>query len=256
MRIAAAIVATPETSANAPNTAINADRPTFGQMRMTTANAIASAPRNAVTFQMWASACSPSFRCVSRFISLLLSLQLRGQFGGLLFELLACRRHALPLLRPGVAGGSTRLREPLVDRQAAGADGADRRLGLLACLPGLRRNARLQPLEVVVPAAELSLDGVRERRPVVGDVCRHRMLGNDEPRLQPAELLLDLVGSRTRRGCDRCLLVVECVEVTLDPQSLRGGVHLRERLQPLDPAAELGKLVLDCGCAHSSLLFV
>ena len=59
---APAIVETPETSAKAPNSAISVARPMFGQMRMTTAKAIASAPRRAVVFQMWASSCSPSLQ--------------------------------------------------------------------------------------------------------------------------------------------------------------------------------------------------
>jgi hypothetical protein len=38
--------------------------------------------------------------------------------------------------------------------------------------------------------------------------------------------------------------------MTLHPRSLRFGVQLRERLQPVDPAADLRKLVLDRGRAH------
>jgi hypothetical protein len=44
------IVAAPETSAYALKSAISALRPMFGQMRVMTANAIARAPRGAVTF--------------------------------------------------------------------------------------------------------------------------------------------------------------------------------------------------------------
>jgi hypothetical protein len=75
---APAIVVSPETSAKAPKSAISVARPMFGQMRMTTAKAIAIAPRNAVTFQMWVSSCSPSCSCVSGFMSVFLSVELRG----------------------------------------------------------------------------------------------------------------------------------------------------------------------------------
>ena len=91
-----------------------------------------------------------------------------------------------------------RLRETVVDRDPFGADVGDRRLGLLARVPRLRRGRRLQPLEVGVPAAELVLDGGRERRPVVGDVCDHRVLGDGEPRLQLPELLVDARRARSR----------------------------------------------------------
>ena len=149
------------------------------------------------------------------------SLELRRQLVGLLFELVASRGDVVPLLLPGAVDGVARLHEALVDRDPARADLADRRLGLLARLPRLRRGARLQPLEVRVPAAELVLDGGRERRPVVGDVCGQRMLGDGEPRPQLPELLLDLVGSLADRGADGCLLLVQCVEVTPDSRSLR-----------------------------------
>ncbi len=68
----------PETSAYAPNSAISDVRPMFGQTRTTTAKAIASTPRSAVVFQMWASTCSPSCTCVCGFMSVFLSVELRG----------------------------------------------------------------------------------------------------------------------------------------------------------------------------------
>ena len=62
-----------------------------GQMRMTTANAIANAPRSAVVFQMWASARSPSCSCVSRFMSCSFQFNVADSSVGLVFELVASR---------------------------------------------------------------------------------------------------------------------------------------------------------------------
>ena len=123
----------------------------------------------------------------------------------------------VPLLVPGAVDVLARLREAVVDGDPLGADVGDRRLGPLARIPGLRRGRRLQPLEVGVPAAELVLDGGRERRPLVGDVCDQRVLGDGEPRPQLPELLLDLVGRLAGRGQDGCLLPVQRVEVPPDP---------------------------------------
>jgi hypothetical protein len=149
-----------------------------------------------------------------------------------------------------VAGCVTRLRQALVDLDPAAADVANRRLGPLARLPRLLRDARLQPLEVVVPPAQLRLDGRREARPVVGEVCGDRMLGDDEPRSQLRELLLDFVGSVADGVADGRLLLPHDVEVTADARSLRAGGRALERPQPIDPAANLGKLLLDRGRAH------
>src|SRR5581483_3391581 len=63
------IVVSPETSAYAPKSASRAVRPMLGQTRMTRANAIATAPRTAIAFQMRASVRSPSCSWASRFIS-------------------------------------------------------------------------------------------------------------------------------------------------------------------------------------------
>ena len=107
-----------------------------------------------------------------------------------------------PRFARAVAGGVARLREPLVDRDPAAADITDRSLRLLARLPRLRRDTRLQPLEVRVPAVELPFDGVGEGLPVVGEIRDHRVLGNGDPRRQLPELRLDLVRSTPCRGCD------------------------------------------------------
>ena len=143
---------------------------------------------------------------------------------------------------------SARLCEAVVDRDSPGADVGDRRLGPLARVPVLRRGRRLQPLEVGVPAAELVLDGARERRPLVGDVCDDRVLGDGEPRLQLPELLVELVGREP--ATDGCLLPAQRVEVAADSRAVRSGTGLRECLQPVDPAADLRKLVVDRGRAH------
>ena len=134
----------------------------------------------------------------------------------LLFELVARCADVVPLLVPGAVDVLARLCEPVVDRDPSCADVGNRRLGPLARVSVLRRGGRLQPLEVGVPAAELVLDGGRERRPFVGDVCDHRVLGDGEPRLQLPELLVDLVGILGGRDEDGCLLPVQRVEVSAD----------------------------------------
>jgi hypothetical protein len=121
------------------------------------------------------------------------------------------------LLVPGAVDALARLCETVVDRDQLGADVGNRRLGLLAGPPRLRRGPRLLPLEVGVPAAELVLDGGRERCPLVGDVCEQRVLGDGEPRPHLPEFLLDLVGCLAGRGQNGCLLPVQRVEVPPDP---------------------------------------
>ena len=124
------------------------------------------------------------------------------------------------------------------------ADLGDGRLGLRSRVPCLRRDARLQPLEVGVPGVELCLDGDDERRPIAGDVRTERMLGNVDPRPQPLELVLDLARSLASRGAHGRLRIAQCVEVASNPRQTAG---LRARLHAVDAAADLGQLVFDRG---------
>ena len=74
------------------------------------------------------------------------------------------------------------------------------------------------------------LDGLGERRPVVGDVRGQRLLGDVEPRLQLPELLVDLVGGLANGREYRRLLPPDGVDVTPDPRVLRDLAG--EGLQP------------------------
>ena len=155
----------------------------------------------------------------------------------LLLELVARRGDAFALVLPGVVGAVARVLEVLVDGDAVRADLGDGRLGLRSRGPCLRRDARLQPFEVGVPAVELCLDGGDERRPIAGDVRTERVLGNVDPRPQPLELLLDLARSLAGRGAYGRLRIVQCLEMASNPRQTAG---LRARLDAVDAPADLG----------------
>ena len=129
------MLATPETSANAPNSAISAVRPMSGQMRMTTANAIASSAAQRRDLPDASQLPLAFLQLCFQVHVLLLSLQVRRQFVGLLFELVASRADAGSSARARRRRHRACLRKAVVDRDPSGADVGDRRLGPLARLP-------------------------------------------------------------------------------------------------------------------------
>src|SRR5205823_5170847 len=106
--------------------------------------------------------------------SVLLSLAVCGQHARPSLEVVASCGDPVPRLRGGGAG----LRKALADGDPSAAEVSDRRLGLLAGATRLGGDARLQPLEIEVPASELGLHCGGERRPVLGKIRCERMLGN------------------------------------------------------------------------------
>ncbi len=170
-------------------------------------------------------------------VSAPLSRERRRQRVGFLLELVASRHDASPLLASGVAGGAARLSKALVDRDPAASKVPDRRLGPRApsTLSPRRSSAAARGS---VPAAKLGFDGGGESRPLVGEVRGERMLGDVESCLQLREPLGDLVGSAAGRRADGCLILLQCVQMTLDRRAGRRAGPARGPLRELPGPAD------------------
>ena len=174
------------------------------------------------------------------------SVQLRRQLGRVLYEPVASRADVVSLLVPGAVDVVARLREAVVNRDPLRADVGNRRLDPLARTFLLCGGRRLQPLEVGVPAAELVLDGGRERRPLFGDVCEQCVLGRPRASSSAARASPASLGAAARTDDSSRCSASRCRRIHRHPQR-----HLYAR-RPAAGRSGGGRAqaVLDRGCAH------
>ena len=145
---------------------------------------------------------------------------------------------------PGAVDVRACLREAVVDCDPLGADVGNRRLGPHAHTAGLR-GRRLHTLEVDAPAAELVLDGSRERCPLSEMSATSAYSATASLVLScPSFSSISSGASRAAASAD-ALLPMQRVEMPADPRAIGSNTTVRECVKPVDPAAGVLNRVFD-----------